>query len=173
MLGCRRGAGLYTVDRSSLFSDCSPPLAIWLVFRPHKGPTTFSSLSCLRCRRGNLRAVGVGSHRRPEFLSSACQLPLPTWLENRPYKVWVALNPWIIIDAAVPAARTSSSLGYICSLLTGPVHPSSGVHLEPAVRTSSSLFWGSSEWGRTGGWSSLFSACPPPLQSILAGKPTL
>ena len=130
MLGCRRGAGLYTVDRSFLFSDCSPPLAIWLVFRPHKGPTTFSSLSCLRCRRGDLRAVGVGSHRRPEFLSSACQLPLPTWLENRPYKVWVALNPWIIINAAVPAARTSSSISW--------------VHLEPADRTSSSLVWCSS-----------------------------
>ena len=113
----------------------------------------------------------MGSHRRPEFLSSACQLPLPIWLENRPYKVWVALNPWIIIDAAVPAARTSSSiswvhlepadgtssslvwgssraccrdqfiplLGFIWSLLSGPVHPSSGVHLSGAGQEAGAL----------------------------------
>ena len=35
-------------------------------------------------------------------------------------------------------------LGFIWSLLSGPLHPSSGVHLEPAVGTSSSLLWGSS-----------------------------
>ena len=34
--------------------------------------------------------------------------------------------------------------GFIWSLLPGPVHPSSGVHLKPADGISSTLFWGSS-----------------------------
>ena len=93
-------------------------------------------------------------------------------------------------DHLEPADRSSSSLfwgssgacwqdrfipllGFIWRLLTGPVLHSSGVRLEPADRSGSSLFWGPSEWGRTGGWSSIFSACPSPLQSILAGKLTL
>ena len=46
--------------------------------------------------------------------------------------------------AAVSRDQFIPLLGFIWSLLSGPVHPSSGVHLEPADGISSSLFWGSS-----------------------------